>query len=131
MDALGYYLRAAQVWLIPALAIVFTILMFHYNGAGFFRWIAVAFWAVSAYGAWVSGVDHNLLLYRVMAIVCVGLGIILAVIPTMDKHIDEELTGRERQIQERIERLNIRRRRINALRDVDGRHSRKEGSVWD
>jgi hypothetical protein len=122
MDAITYYFTIAQLWLYPTLAIVMTVLAFHYNGTTIFRWLAVAFWAMVAYFFWLTGQTYNMLPYRLLGIVGVAAGIIMAVVPTIGKHTDIEVqagdavdeSGQHTDLY--LQRLMARENRIRSIR---------------
>lgn len=140
MDAITYYFTIAQLWLFPTLAVVTTVLTFHYNGVIFFRFIAVAFWAMVAYFFWNMGGLYNMLPYRLIGIVGLGAGIIMAVVPTIGKHTDVEVQAGDAvdetgHVDMFLQRLKQREGRIKAIRSLGRKRVAPrvdyEESVWN
>jgi hypothetical protein len=81
MDAVTYYLTIAPVWLLPTLAVVMSVLTFHYTGISFLHWIATIFWFVCGYYLFNVGIQNSLMVFHLLGLVSAVLGMIMVFAP--------------------------------------------------
>jgi preprotein translocase subunit SecG len=120
MDAIHYYFTIMLVWIPVILAVVFNVLMFHYNGAIVFRWVTIAMYAIAASVFFVNAQTYSeLRSYYYLAIVFIALAIVMAFVRTDTKHeTQNEDVGTPDYLDkyaQRMEKYNSRIRKIRGM----------------
>jgi hypothetical protein len=81
MDAVTYYLTIAPIWLLPTLAVVMSVLTFHYTGISFLHWVAAIFWFVCGYYFFNLGMTNSLIVFHIVGLVSGLLAMVMVFAP--------------------------------------------------
>lgn len=128
MDAITYYLIIVLVWLLPVLAIVMSILTFHYTGINFLHWVAAMIWFIAGYYFFSTGMGHSNVMFQALGIVFGVLGMVMVFSPFFlsAKH-EDTLVDDEDAVTRHSRQMESMRSKLGAYKSLRP----KKRSMWD